>query len=179
MAVFKARVDTINAHRGHAGRHSGHLIDTFDWIISEKGLTKSVVLKLPPDDQEALKKEIGAVVSEEYLAVLFIKQADEIRYGKLKTTLANAYLNLTLTEYRYPKTLQNSLRLLKGYTLIGNIQRQNNNNDNKAGVAFVEQQQDWSDKHSFGCGKKGHQISNCKSLTKKERDAVFTRKKKE
>ena len=94
MGVFKAPVDTINAHIGHAGRHPGHLIDTFDRIISEKGLTKAVVLKLPLDDQDALKKEIEAVASEEYLTFLFIfiKQADDIRYGKLKTALANAYI---------------------------------------------------------------------------------------
>ena len=39
MAVFKARVDTINAHRGHAGCHPGHLQDTFDRITPERGLT--------------------------------------------------------------------------------------------------------------------------------------------
>ena len=46
-------------------------------------------------------------------------------------------------------------------------------------MAFVEQQQGWLDKHCFSCGKKGHQVSDCKSLTKKEKDAVFARKKKE
>ena len=71
-------------------------------------------LKWPLDDQEALKKEVEDAASEECLAVLFIKQADEIRYGKLKTTLANAYLNPTSTEYGYPTTLQNALCLLKG-----------------------------------------------------------------
>ena len=100
------------------------MIDTFDRIILEKGITKAVVLKFPPDDQDALKTEIEATASEEYLTVLFIKQADEIRYGELKTTLANAYLNLTSTVYGYPKTLQNALRLLKGYTSIRSIQRQ-------------------------------------------------------
>ena len=80
-----------------------HLVDTFDRIISWKGLTKSAVLKLPPDDQKALKKEIEDVASEEYLAVLFIKQADEIWYGELKTNLENAYLNPTSTEYGYPR----------------------------------------------------------------------------
>ena len=73
MAVFKARVDTINAHRGHAGRHPGHLKDTFDPTIVEKGLTMDGVLKLPPDDHDNLKNEIEVVASEGYLAVLFIK----------------------------------------------------------------------------------------------------------
>ena len=116
MAVVKARVATINAHRVDAGRHPGHLQDTFDRIILERDPTMAMVLKWAPDDQDVLKnkKEIDAVASEEYLAVLFIKQADEVRYGKLKTTLANAYFNPTLTEYGYPATLQNVLRLLKG-----------------------------------------------------------------
>ena len=43
MAVFKARVDTINAHRGHVGCHPGHLQDTFDRITSERGLTMKMV----------------------------------------------------------------------------------------------------------------------------------------
>ena len=74
MAVFKARVDTINAHRGQAGHHPGHLIDTFDRIISDKGFTKAAVLKLPLDEQKALKKEVEDAATEEYLAVLFIKR---------------------------------------------------------------------------------------------------------
>ena len=105
MDVFKTRIDMINAHRGHAGRHLGHLQDTFDRIILERGLTMAMVSKWAPDNQKALKKEIEAVASEEYLAVLFMKQADEIWYGKLKSTLANAYFNLTSTEYGYPTTL--------------------------------------------------------------------------
>ena len=97
MAVFKARVDTINVHRGHPGNHPGHLTDTFDRIISEEGLKKSAVLNFPSDEHKALKKAIQEVACEEYLAVLCIKQADKIWYGKLKTTLANGYFNPALT----------------------------------------------------------------------------------
>ena len=73
MAVFKARVDTINAHRGYAGPHPGHLKDMFDRIIVERGITMAGVLKLPSDDQVNLKNQIEALASEKYLAVLFIK----------------------------------------------------------------------------------------------------------
>ena len=45
----------------------------------------------PEEDQQALREEVEAIADEEYLAVLFIKQADEFWYGELKTTLANAY----------------------------------------------------------------------------------------
>ena len=33
MAVFKARVDTINAHKGLAGKHPGHVRETFDRFL--------------------------------------------------------------------------------------------------------------------------------------------------
>ena len=73
MAVFKARVDTINAHRGHAGNHPGHSTDKFDCTTLEKGLSNADVNNLTPDEQKSLKKEIEDIASEEYLAVLFIK----------------------------------------------------------------------------------------------------------
>ena len=152
MAVFKARVDTINAHRGQAGYHPGHLLDTFDRILEEKNLTKSTVLNWPQDEQDALKKVIEDAANEEYLAVLFIKQADEFRYRELKTTLVNAYLNPNSIDYGYPTAMQDALRLLKGYTSIGTNRRHQNNNENKEGLAFVENF--WQDKNCFGCGKK-------------------------
>ena len=103
MAIFKARIDMINAHRGHAGYHPGHLKYTFDRITVEKGLTIAGVLKLPPDDQDDLKNEIEAVVSEEYPAVLFIKQADEIRYGELKNNLGKCIFEPILDQTRIPQ----------------------------------------------------------------------------
>ena len=73
MAVFKARVDTINAHRGHAGQHPGHLHDTFERTTSDRGLTMKIVATWSPEAQDVLKEEVEAAASEEYLAVLFIK----------------------------------------------------------------------------------------------------------
>ena len=35
IAVFKARVDTINAHAGLSGKHPGHMSDTFTWMTKE------------------------------------------------------------------------------------------------------------------------------------------------
>jgi predicted Fe-S protein YdhL (DUF1289 family) len=130
-------------------------------------------------DQQALKEEVEAIANEEYLAVLFIKQADEFRYGELKTILANAYLNPNSTEYGYPTTLQDALRLLKGYIRIGRNRGHHNNNENKDGVAFVEQTMDWSDKVCFGCGKKGHPVSKCRSLSATEKAAAIEKKEKE
>ena len=65
MAVFDAQVDTINAHRGHAGCIPGHLKGTFYRIASERGLTMKMVLKWDQKDQEVLKAEVEAAASEE------------------------------------------------------------------------------------------------------------------
>ena len=130
-------------------------------------------------DQQALKEEVEAIANEEYLAVLFIKQADEFRYGELKTTLANAYLNPNSTEYGYPTTLQDALRLLKGYIRIGSNRGHHNNNENKDGIAFVEQKIDWKDKVCFGCGKRGHPLSECRSLSAKEKADAIEKNEKE
>ena len=73
-----------------------------------------IVATWSTEAQDVLKEEVEVAASEEYLTVLFIKQADEFRYGELKTTLANTYLKPNSTEYRYPTTLQEALRLLKG-----------------------------------------------------------------
>ena len=110
-------------------------------------------------DKKALNKEIQEIAREEYLDILFIKQADEVRFGELKTTLANGHLTPTTAECGYPKMLHGALCLLKGYMSIGNNRRQhnNNNNDNRNGVAFVENQ-DFFDRDCFSCGVKGHHI---------------------
>ena len=166
MAVFKAWVDTINAHKESAGRLPGHVKDTFNHTMLERGVSKSDIKSMNDADQKILNKEIQKIAYEEYLAVLFVKQADKVWYGELKTTLANGHLNPTLAECGYPKTLQGALRLLKGYTLIGKLRRHNNNNndnDNRNGIAFVEQQ-DSTDRDCFGCDKKGHHIRDCPNI---------------
>ena len=40
MAVFKARIDTINAHESLAGKHPVHVNEIFDLVIEERDLTK-------------------------------------------------------------------------------------------------------------------------------------------
>ena len=73
--------------------------------------------------------------------MLLIKQADENWYGEVKTTLINGHLNPNSSDCHFPKTLQDALRLLKGYTSTGNsrMNNNNNNNDNREGMAFVHQ----------------------------------------
>ena len=64
MIVFKARVDTINAHKGHADNHPGHTTDTFDGIILEKEPTKADVKQLSDPEQKAPKKAIQDIACE-------------------------------------------------------------------------------------------------------------------
>ena len=81
MAVFKARVDTINVHGGLAGKHPGHFSKRFSRIQEEKGL-KVDKLKLMQDDGNiTLHVEVTEIVREEYLVILSIEQADKGRYG--------------------------------------------------------------------------------------------------
>ena len=64
------------------------------------------------DERITLHKEVVEIACEEYLACLFLKQADEGRFGNLKTILVNGHLNPNALDYHYPKTLQDSLCLL-------------------------------------------------------------------
>ena len=52
--------------------------------------------------------------------------------------------------------------------------QQNNNNDNKKGVTFV--QQDVSDKNCVGCEKKGHMLQNCPKLSDAEKKKIWDEK---
>ena len=57
------------------------------------------------DDKKVPPKEIQEMACEEYLAVLFIMQADDTWYGELKTTLANGHLNPNSSDCHHQKTL--------------------------------------------------------------------------
>ena len=73
MAVFKARVDTINAHAGLAGKHPGHMSDTFARMAKEQGLSKEDLRDMDSEDKKKFTKEVQEIACKEYLAVFFIK----------------------------------------------------------------------------------------------------------
>ena len=58
MAVFKARIDTINAHEGLAGKHPGHVNETFAWISEEQEPMKEKIKQLSSDEKPALQTEV-------------------------------------------------------------------------------------------------------------------------
>ena len=86
---FQVNVDTINTHRGSAGRHRKLFDEHVARLISERGLDPD------SDDTKSLQKVIidaerGSC--DEYLVYLFILVADGGRYQGLKQALDNQYL---------------------------------------------------------------------------------------
>ena len=67
MAVFKARIDTINMHRGLAGKHPGHFKETFTRITEERELTKETIWDMNSDGKKVLPKEIQEMARENTL----------------------------------------------------------------------------------------------------------------
>ena len=67
MAIFKAIVDTINAHEGLDGKNPRHLNEKFSWLMEEQGLTKEKIKSMSPEERVALHAEVQEMVCEEYL----------------------------------------------------------------------------------------------------------------
>ena len=61
MAIFKARVDNINAHKGLAGKHPGHVDETFAQITEEQELTKDKITNMSSEDKKTLQKGCSGV----------------------------------------------------------------------------------------------------------------------
>ena len=58
MAVFKARVDAINAHTGLAGKHPGHMSDTFAQMAKEQGLSKEDLGDIDSKDRKKYRESL-------------------------------------------------------------------------------------------------------------------------
>ena len=113
LRLFKAQVDTINAHGGQAGLHPGLVMDHYEEMVAahtkaEKDLSNDERLEL-----QTLARKSSC---EEYLACLFIRVADNDRYKGLKTTLDNQFL---LDKSAYPRELSQALKLLKTFKSTG------------------------------------------------------------
>ena len=86
--TFQANVDTINTHRGSAGRHPKLFDEHVARLMSERGLD-------PDGDADKLQQVIEDTERQScdnYLACLFILVADGGRYQGLKRALDNQYL---------------------------------------------------------------------------------------
>ena len=65
-----------------------------------------------------IKKTAKADCREAYLACMLLRGADSIRYGALKTELAN---DMTKGQDNYPKTMVEAARLLNDYKVATRI----------------------------------------------------------
>ena len=58
MAVFKARLDTINAHEGLAGKHPGRSKETFTRITEEREIAAKKMKNMSSDEKKILQKDV-------------------------------------------------------------------------------------------------------------------------
>ena len=111
---------------------------------------------------------------EAYLACMLLRGADSIRYGTLKTELAN---DMTKGQDNYPKTMVEAARLLNDYRVATRFQRARD--DPGEGMAFVQDRgggrrtgggarasanRDPDDPNCWHCGKPGHVMRRCPDL---------------
>jgi hypothetical protein len=105
---------------------------------------------------------------------MLLRGANSIRYGPLKTELAN---DMTKGQDNYPKTMVEASRLLNDYKVATRAQRARN--DPGEGMAFVQDRgggrrggsgarvsaaRDPDDPNCWHCGKPGHQMRRCPDL---------------
>ena len=92
LKLFQAQVDTINAHGGRAGFHWGTYLEKVHVILARDRLGEHPGREL----MEKAKED-----------------ADQTRYGGLKTALDNQCLLSNIGQY--PNTLSEALQFLKNY----------------------------------------------------------------
>jgi hypothetical protein len=127
--------------------------------------------KIPLSTLSAAENNTALVAaSEEYKAALFIRIANEAKYGAMKKKLDNIHL---FDQGAYPKTLEKAKAYLKNFQAkasnvrvhtLGHIQEQ--------GIAFLQQgNRQLGPCHN--CDKTGHLVTNRPDLNDEERKAVL------
>ena len=86
-------------------------------------ITDIEIKDMHSDEKISLHKEMAEIACGEYFVCLSLKQADRVRLSELKKILANGHLNPNASDCHYPKTLQDALHLVKGYTNIASKKR--------------------------------------------------------
>ena len=171
--IFKAQVDTIDAHGGNAGHHPVVFQLHLAALLKKGGKTNDDYVAMSTSDQagrallqtEALKTSKGA-----YLACLFLLMADERRFGGVKATLGDNFL---LGKQEYPQDLLAAKRLLADFKGTGPTSRKATEPAPGQGVAFVEGGKGRYVPNCYGCGKKcqgGYKA--CKHITDEHRAKV-------
>ena len=172
---FKAHVDTIDAYDGAAGFHPGLCKKHIQEIMTEQiaaGIDVSVQAK-----KEEIEKEGRERAIQEFLGCLFIRMADEKRFGKLKDDLSSQW---AMGNDGYPKSLAAALKLLTA-TEENLKSGGTDNNTNKemaaAGLSFTQTGGPVNgpdDKvKCFTCGGP-HYASQCPKSTQAEKDELYS-----
>jgi hypothetical protein len=125
IQFFQALVGVVETYGGAYGNEPGlinaHLIGQGVAPDQVDNATANQLAKAKADCREA------------YLACMLLRGADSIRYGPLKTELAN---DMTKGQDNYPKTMVETSRLLNDYKVATRAQRARD--DPGEGMAFVQ-----------------------------------------
>ena len=82
--VFKAQVDTINAHGGNAGYHPEIYQLHLAALQVKKGINAAAWDATTPEDKKTATAEALKTSKQTYLACLFLLMADNDHYGEVK-----------------------------------------------------------------------------------------------
>lgn len=153
------------AYGNEPGLINAHLID--------QGVPADHLDRAMPQQIAAAKAECH----EAYLACMLLRGADSIRYGALKTKLAN---DMTKGQDHYPKTVVEATRLLNDYRVNPRVQCVRD--DPREGVAFVQDRgnkreggtgwnkgsggsgRDAKSPNCWHCNQPGHHMNRCPEL---------------
>ena len=104
-------MDTINVHGCATGHHPPHAKPILAQELDNEGIDAQQYIEMDPREKTACNRKVSMMASEEYLACLFTKQANNKRYGNLKELFVNDGLKGDMT---YPKTLEAAILIIKG-----------------------------------------------------------------
>ena len=85
LKLFRAQVDTINAHGGRARFHWGTYLSKLNTILGRDGLGEHP----SRDEMENAQQEASNLACTKYLSCMFICAVDQTRFRGLKTALDN------------------------------------------------------------------------------------------
>ena len=133
--IFKAQVDTIDAHGCNAGYHPMVYALHLAALLKKEETTKEAYDAMNEETKKPIQSEAMKTAKEAYLACLFILMAGEERYGGVKTALGDNYL---LGKQKYPQDLLAAKRLLADFKGTPGKARKATEAADEQGVAFAE-----------------------------------------